>query len=69
MKGAGSKLKNLLINPLKIKKYFNNEIMAGFKKYCDIFQRHKDSYIFLTGSGKGDLYILGLYYKEYLESN
>ncbi|MEA4924882.1 MAG: 4Fe-4S cluster-binding domain-containing protein [Syntrophomonadaceae bacterium] len=59
------------INGLRgIHRHFINNILPGFNKYAEIIMNNgSDSQLYITGTGKGDLYILCTYYDEYLRIN
>lgn len=53
--------------PFKILRYFKCDIMNGFRHYTQIMEKYgPDAQIYKTSGGTGDVYVAGMYFKEYL---
>lgn len=57
------------ITPFKILRQFKNDIMNGYRHYSQMMQKYgSDAQIYKTCGGTGDVYLAGLYFKDYLKN-
>lgn len=62
------KQKLLTYTPFRILYEFKSNILLGYKNYRKLINQYgEDTYIYMGARSTGDVYISGLYYKEYLK--